>query len=74
MQYPCRTVLVINRKTCVNDTEIRNGVKVRIADGPLKGAEGTVLNKKNMTEVIILIKSVQRSLRIDVRSDKIEVI
>lgn len=62
------------RSVGVYNSEIRPGVKVRITDGPLKGAEGTVLSKKNMTEVIIHIKSVHQSLRIDVRSDKTEVI
>ncbi len=46
----------MNRRTSVYNSNIRKGIKVRITEGPLKGTEGRILQKKNKKEVVILTK------------------
>ena len=50
------------------------GRKVRITDGPLKGIEGTVLQRKNRRDLIIQLDSIDQALRIAVESDRIEAV
>jgi len=56
------------------DPRVMKGRKVRITDGPLKGIEGTVLQRKNRRDLIIQLDSIDQALRIAVESDRIEAV
>jgi transcriptional antiterminator RfaH len=62
------------RKAEIYSSPFKKGKRVRVTEGPLKGAEGTVLQRKNRRELIVQIESVHQVLRIDIESDKIEAV
>jgi transcription antitermination factor NusG len=65
---------VTNRKVGICGFGVVKGKKVRITEGPLKGMEGTVLQRKNKKELIIQFDSIDQALRIAIESDRIEAI
>lgn len=65
---------VTNRKVGICDAGAVKGKKVRITDGPLKGMEGTVLQRKNKKELVIQLDSIDQALRIAIDSDRIEAV
>lgn len=63
-----------NRKVSIYTASIHKGKKVRVIDGPLVGIEGIILENKNDRSLIIQVTSIQQNIRVNIDSDKVELI
>jgi len=65
---------ILNRDVEAFNSDIKAGTKVKIIEGPLFGLEGIMMEYKNATSLIVEIESVNKTIRIEIGSDKVEVI
>lgn len=63
---------VSNRKVNEYVSNLKKGQKVRIVAGPLIGLEGILLELKNESYLIIEVESVNKTIRVEIESDRIE--
>jgi len=63
---------ITNRKVNEYVSDLKKGQKVRIIAGPLIGLEGFLYDYKNERYIIIEIESVNKTIRVEIESDRIE--
>ena len=63
---------ISNRKVNEYISDIKKGQKVRIIAGPLIGLEGILVEHKNERYIIVEIESVNKTIRVEIESDRIE--
>ena len=63
---------IINRKVNEYLTTLKTGQQVKIIAGPLMGLEGTLFEHKNERYLIIEIESVNKTIRVEIESDRVE--
>lgn len=63
---------ISNRNVNEYISKLKTGQKVKIVAGPLAGIEGILLEQKNERYLIVEIESVNKSIRVEIESDRIE--
>lgn len=63
---------ISNRNVNEYISKLKTGQKVKIIAGPLFGLEGILLEQKNERYLIIEIESVNKTIRVEIESDRIE--
>ena len=63
---------ITNRNVNEYILDLKKGQKVKIIAGPLIGLEGILLEHKNERAIIIEVESVNKTIRVEIDSDRIE--
>jgi len=63
---------ISNRKVNEYISTLKTGQKVKIVAGPLTGLEGILLEHKNERYIIVEVESVNKTIRVEIESDRIE--
>jgi transcription antitermination factor NusG len=63
---------ITNRNVNEYLNKIKTGQKVRIVAGPLIGLEGILLEQKNERSIIIEVESINKTIRVEIESDRVE--
>jgi transcriptional antiterminator RfaH len=63
---------ITNRDVNEYTSKLKKGQKVKIIAGPLLGIEGILLEQKNERFLIIEVESINKTIRVEIESDRIE--
>jgi hypothetical protein len=62
---------VASRLNAEPHSYLREGQRVKVSDGPLRGAEGLLVQKKGTLHFVISITMLQRSVSVEINRDSI---
>ena len=64
---------VIQNENGIELTDVLSrGKRVRVAYGPMKGIEGTVIKKRNRNQLEIAVDAIGRGIRVSIAADMLE--
>ena len=65
---------ISNRPVDIYLSDLKTGQKVRVINGPLYGLEGILIEQKNAKSLLIEVESVSKTIRVEIESDKVELV